>query len=42
MVMDFLLLVELEDILITFYHHTFKYHNIQDEKNNVRKDLSLF
>jgi len=28
MFMDFLLLMELEKIITTFYYHTLKYHNI--------------
>ncbi len=31
--------LELETKPIIFYHHTMKYHNTQDEKNQVRKSL---
>jgi hypothetical protein len=36
-IMDFFLLVELEIKLITFYHHTLKYHNTSDEKIKQEK-----
>jgi hypothetical protein len=40
--MDIFFIVELKIKVVTFYHHTLKYHNTQDEKNQARKNLSNF
>jgi hypothetical protein len=38
---EFFLLVELETKLITFYHHTLKYHNIKSSKKKYLKILKI-